>query len=109
MKEIIEEVFKTEKKVNVILKQAREKASEMRQSAEKENLEKISETKQKAREIIQAAVENTRKEAGIAREEKLKHADTEKESILNNKDAIDGLIDNICDIILTTEYDKDSM
>jgi vacuolar-type H+-ATPase subunit H len=104
MKEIIEEVFKAEEKVNIIIKQARGKASEIRQSAEKENTDKISEAKQKAREIVQTAIENAKKEAELTREEMLKHADREKESLLGNKEAIDGLIDNICNIILATEY-----
>ena len=109
MKEIIEEVFKAEEKVGVILKQAREKASEIRQNAEKENLDRVNETKQKARETIQTAVEQAKKEAELIREEKLRQADSEKDSILNNKDMIDGLIDNICNIILTTECEKDGM
>jgi vacuolar-type H+-ATPase subunit E/Vma4 len=109
MKEIIEEVLKTEEKVNVILKQAREKAAEIRQSAEQENLEKIGRAKQKAKQIIQAAVEQAKKEAELVRQEELKQADGEKDSILNKTDIIDGLIDNICNIILTTENDRDSM
>ena len=109
MKKIIEEVFKAEEKVGVILKQAREKASEIRQSAEQENIEKINQAKQKAKQIIQAAVEQAKKEAELIREEKLKQADSEKEVILNKTDIIDGLIDNICNIILATEYDGDQM
>ena len=109
MKEIIEEIFKAEKQVSVILRQAQEKASEIGQSAEKENFEKVSEAKQKAKEIIHTAVENAKKEAELVREEKLKQADREKESLLNNKEVIDGLTDKICNMILATEYDKDGM
>ncbi|MGD2095215.1 MAG: hypothetical protein PVH77_09445, partial [Phycisphaerales bacterium] len=75
MKHIIEEVFEAEKKVSAILKQARNKASEIRQSVEKENSEKITDAQQKAREIIQTTIENAKKEAESIKEEELKQAD----------------------------------
>ena len=109
MKKIIEEVLQTEEKVNVILGQARNKASEIRQSVEKEISEKMSDAKQKAREIIQTTVEEAKKEAEHIREEKLKQANQEKDTLLNNNtDTMDNLVDNICNIILTTEYEKDN-
>ena len=109
MKKIIEEVLQTEKKVSLVLGQARNKASEIRQSVEKEISDKMSDAKQKAREIIQAAVEDAKKEAERIRKEKLKQADREKDTLLNNNtDTMDNLVDNICNIILTTEYEKDS-
>ena len=109
MKKIIEEVLQAEKKVNVILEQARNKASEIRQSVEKEISEKMSDAKQQAREIIQTTVENAKKEAEHISEEKLKQADQEKNTLLNNNsDTMDNLVDNICNIILSTEYEKDS-
>jgi len=109
MKKIIEEVLQTEEKVGVILGQARNKASEIRQSAEKEISEKMSDAKQKAREIIQTTVENAKKEAEHIREEKLEQAGQEKDTLLNkNTDTMDNLVDNICNIILTTEYEKDN-
>ena len=104
MKEIIEEVFKAENKVTEILRQAREKASEIRQSADKESSEKINEAKQQARQIIQIAVENAKKEAENIRLEKLRQADLEKDAILSQKQTIDSLIDKICNIIIATEY-----
>ena len=58
MKQIIKEVFQAEEKVSEILKQARNKALEIRRSVEKENSEKMSDAKQKAREIIQTTVED---------------------------------------------------
>jgi vacuolar-type H+-ATPase subunit H len=106
MKQIIEEVFEAEKKANEIIKQAREKASQIRQSAEKENLEKIAEAKQKAKELIQNTVENAGRDAELMRQEKLKQADSEKESILKNEEIIKGLVDNICNIVITTEIDS---
>jgi vacuolar-type H+-ATPase subunit H len=109
MKKIIEEVLQAEGKVSIVLKQARNKASEIRQSAEKEISEKMSDAKQKARGIIQKTVENAKKEAEHIREEKLKQADQEKDTLLNdNTDKMNNLVDSTCNIILTTEYEKDS-
>jgi vacuolar-type H+-ATPase subunit H len=109
MKKIIEEVLQTEEKVSIVLEQAHKKASEIRQSVEKEISEKMSDAKQKTREIIQATVEDAKKEAEHIREEKLKQADQEKETLLNNNaDTIDNLVDDVCNIILTTEYEKDN-
>jgi len=109
MKKIIEEVLQTEEKVNMVLGQAQNKASEIKRSAEKEISDKMSDAKQKAREIIQTTVEEAKKEAERIREEKLRRANQEKETLLNeNTDTIDNLVDDICNIILTTEYEKDN-
>lgn len=109
MKQIIGEVFQAEEKVGIILEQARNKASEIRRSVEKEVVEKMSDAKQKAREVIQTTVEDAKKEAELIKEEKLKRADHENDALLsNNTDTINNLVDNICNIILTTEYDKNS-
>ena len=109
MKKIIEEVLQAEKKVSIVLDQARNKASEIRRSVEKEISEKMSDAKQESREIIQTTVENAKKEAEHIGEEKLKQADREKDTLLNNNtDTMNNLVDNTCNIILTTEYEKDS-
>ena len=106
MKQIIEEVFEAEKKANEIIKQAREKASEIKQSVEKDNLEKMAQAKQKAKELIQTTVENAKKEAELFRQEKLKQSENEKESILKNEEIINNLVGNICNIIISTEIDS---
>jgi vacuolar-type H+-ATPase subunit H len=109
MKQIIEEVLQAEEKVDVILRQAREKASEIKRSAEKEISDKMSEAKQKAREIIQTTVEEAKKDAERIREEKLERAKQEKDTLLSeNTGTINNLVDDICNIILATEYDKDN-
>lgn len=108
MKRIIQDVLQVEEKVGAILRQAREQASEIKRSTEKEISDKLTDAKQKAREIIQTAVEDAKKEAENIREEKLKQADRQQENILkNNADIMDNLVDNICTIILTTEHEKD--
>ncbi|MBN2591021.1 MAG: hypothetical protein JXA96_14235 [Sedimentisphaerales bacterium] len=106
MKQIIEEVFEAEKKANEIIKKAREKASEIRQAAEKDNLEKIAEAKQKAKDIIRNAVENAQKEAEMIRQEEIKQAENEKESILGNETDLNNLVENICNIVINTEEER---
>ena len=103
MKQIIEEVFEAEKKANEIIKRAREKASQIRQAAEKDNSEKIAQAKQEAKEIIRKSVENANNEAEITRQEKLKQAENEKEAILGNEIVLNNLVDNICNIIISTK------
>jgi len=103
MKRIIEEVLQAEERVGDIIKQAHEKAAEIKHSAEKENTEKLNDAKQQALAIIQTTVENTKKEAERISEEKLKKARSQKDILLNEKSAeIDTLVDNICEIILNT-------
>jgi len=107
MKQIIEDVVQAEEKVNAILKQARVKASEITRSTEKEISDKLSEAKEQAQEIMKATMEEGRKKAERIREEKLKQADLEKEALVNsNAHAMTGLVDQICNIILSTEHDS---
>lgn len=108
MKRIIEDVLETEQKVNAILKQAREKAAEIRRSAENEMSEKTNEAKKEAREIVQGAVEEAKKEAERIRREKLELVDVEKDALLSGgtddkKAVIDGLVNEICNVITSTE------
>jgi vacuolar-type H+-ATPase subunit H len=107
MKQIIEDVFKAEQKVDEVLRQAREKAAQIKQAADKTGMDKMNEAKQKAREIILAAIENAKKEAESIRQEKLKQASTEKDAILKRNDIIEQLVGEITNIILATEYDMD--
>ncbi|HEC03680.1 MAG TPA: hypothetical protein ENI81_09110 [Phycisphaerales bacterium] len=105
MKRIIEDVLAAEEKVDAILKQAREKASEIRRSAENQISEEMNEAKQKAREIVQTTVEDAKKEAERISAEKLEDADRQKDVLFNDKkDAINDLVGKICNIILTTEF-----
>ena len=110
MKRIIEDVLEAEEKVGVILKQAREKAFEIRRSAENEMSEKTNEAKQAAREIVRIAVEDAKRDAERIRTEKLELVDAQKDTLLSGKssnddrkDVIDGLVDEICNVIKSTE------
>ena len=106
MKQIIKEVFQAEEKVGEILKQARNKASEIRHAVEKENAEKMADAKQKAREIIQTAVEEAKNQAERTRQEKLDKARQEKDTLLKDKkETIDNLVDQICNIVIKPALD----
>lgn len=108
MRQIIKEVLEAEQRANVALQEARQKASEIRRSAEKEMSEKIGEAKQQAREIIQTAVEEAKIEAEHLREEGLRRADEQGDALRNGKaDVIEDLVDRICTVILTTECEMD--
>jgi len=109
MKRIIEEVLEAEEKVDEILKQARQEASEIARSAEKEISEKMNSARQEALDLIKNAVEDAKKEGERIGAETLKQADREKDTLVKDKkDAIDGLVDNICSIILTMEYEREN-
>jgi vacuolar-type H+-ATPase subunit H len=102
MKRIIEDVLQAEEKVGVILRQAREKGSEIRRSAENEISERMNEAKQKGREIVQTTVEDAKKDAERISAEKLEQADREKDAMLNDRtDVIDGLVTDICNLVMT--------
>ena len=101
MKKIIEEVLEVEEKVGLELKEARNEASEARLAVEKEVAEQIAAANNQARELIQSAVEQAKVEADRYREEKLKEAEQGKDAFLSeNADKINGLVDNIVDIIM---------
>ena len=109
MKQIIKEVIEAEEQVGEILKQARTKAAEIRSSAEKEISAKMSEAHQQARQLLQSAIEEAKKQAKDIKQQKLAQAHQDKDSVLNqNADKIDALVSSICDIILTTEHERDS-
>ena len=104
MKRIIEDVLAAEERVGVIIKEAREKASEIRRSAEAEISQKTGDAKQKSREMVQAAVEEAKKDAERIAKEKLEHVGRRKETLLSDMAGeIDNLVGKICEIILTTE------
>jgi len=107
MKQIMEDVLKAEEKVNAILKQARQRASEIRQSAEKEISEKMNEARRQSLEITQTAIEDARKEAERIKEERLAAAEQQQRALLNDDTGtIERLVNDICEIILKTEYSK---
>ena len=71
MKRIIEDVLEAEERVGAIIEEARDKAAEIKRSAENESSQKISDAKHKAREMAQMAVEEAKREAERLSKEKL--------------------------------------
>jgi hypothetical protein len=109
MKKVIEEVHQVEGKVNADIKQAQSRASEIRNAADKNVSEKVITAKEKGREILQAALENAKKDAERLGKEKIRQADAEKNVLMNsNAEKINSLVGDICKIILTTEYEADT-
>jgi len=107
MKQVIEEVLQAEEKAAAIGKEARAKASEIRQAAEKEAAEHISEAKGQVREIMQEIVEAGRTEGRRIRTERLAQADRDNEALLEgHAEAIKGLVEEICGVIMTTEREE---
>ena len=108
MKELMEEIFQAEKGVGVILEEARKKASAIRLAGDAESTEKISEAKVQAQNIIEDAIKNAHQQADRTREEKLQEADSEQDSLLNeHSSAIENLTDDICRIILESNYGQE--
>ena len=104
MKQIITEVLQAEEGINVRLQEARAQAAQVRAAAEKDVAAKMAEAQDKVRLIVQNAVEEARKEAERLRNGRLAEADREKETLMTGKaDAIDQLVERICETILTTE------
>ncbi len=108
MKQIIKEVLETEERVDVTLKQARERAAETVRVAEEEVADMLSEAREKAREIVRTAVVEAEKEAERIREERLKQADEQRDALLQDEtDAMGDLVSHICRIIVAGEPEAD--
>ena len=109
MKEIIEEVLQAEQKVDGIVREAREKASQIKRSAEKDVSETISEAQEKAREIMLSRVEEAKKEAERIRREKLEEAERQREELVaKHEETIESLVDQIRGVILKTGYGQEA-
>jgi len=109
MKKVIEEVLQIEEKVNANIKQTQLKANEIRMAADKDISEKTAKAKEKGREILQTAIEDAKKDAERLADEKIKQAEAGKDALLSsNSDKINTLVEDICKIILTTEYQTDT-
>ncbi len=109
MKKIIEDVLSAEEDVNSILKQAREKASQIRYKSEKEISARISQARIEARDIVQKIVEDANQEAQDYRESHLSQTDQSGEVLFKGKeDIIDRLVDGISELIMSSEYGKDN-
>jgi len=106
MKEIIQEVLQAEEQVKTIIQQARVEAAEIKNSADKDMSEKINQAKEQTRQIYQASVEEAKKQGEQLADEKIRQADAEKENMIeSNADKINRIADDICKMIVTTEYD----
>jgi len=108
MRKIVKEIFEAEARVNAILREARERAAEIRRSAEKEMSEQVSDARRQALGMVQGAVEEARKEVAGIREEALRRADQQGSALRSGKaEAMDDLVNRVCAVILNTECEMD--
>jgi len=104
MKQIVTEVLQAEEAVNARLQEAREQAARIKAAAEKDVAVKMADTQDKARLIVQDAIDKAKAEAERLRNGRLEAADREKDTLMTGQaDAIDRLVEQICETILTTE------
>jgi vacuolar-type H+-ATPase subunit H len=105
MNEIVDEIIQAEKRVEKLLTEAREKASEITQKAEKEAARVIEQARQKAQERVTRSVEDARDLARQTREKKLSAADSQTEEIFHRKkELIDEIVDTIVQLVISTNY-----
>lgn len=103
MKQVIEEVLQAEERVGALLKGAREQADQIRRSAEQEISQWLNEARSEAQVLIQTSLEEAKKESEQIKEDRLQQADQAKASLLkDNADKVDGLVKEICDLVMTT-------
>jgi len=108
MRKIVKEILEAESRVSTILQEARQKASEIRDSAEREASRKMSDAREKALTIVQTAAEEARKEAERIREERLSLASQQGQALLDaRQEVIVDLVDRVCAVILTTDCQTD--
>ncbi len=108
MKQIIEEVLQVEQHVNEALREAREKAAEIKSSADKEASEKVAAAKEEARQILQTGIEEARRQAELIAAKKLKEASRDGDSLVKGREeVIEGLVEEICRTVIATECDAD--
>ena len=102
MDKIIEEVLDVEKNVNQIIQNAREKASEIKQNAEKEIAEKLTNARLAAQKEIQQAADRAREDAKAIREKRLAEARKQSSTfITDNKTIIEHCIKDISGLFYT--------
>jgi F-type H+-transporting ATPase subunit b len=108
MRKIVKDILEAESRVDDILREARERASQMRLTAEKQVSEKMAGARREAQEIVQTAAEQARVEAERIRAETLKRAERQGADLLGGRaGAVDDLVARICTVVLSTERGLD--
>ena len=108
MKEIIQEVLQAEENVGERLKQARAQGAQLLAEAETEASERIKQAKEEARALMNTLVEQARTEAEHYKEERLQQtAESDEALMAGDSETLETLVESICALIVSTEYDKD--
>ena len=109
MKRIIEEVFETEEKVSAILRQAQMQASEIRQSAEREISESLGARKTRLDRSSRRPSSRPGKRLSRSATRGSERPNRPKKCFVGNSTRnLDGLVETLCQVVRTTEYETDS-
>ncbi|MBN1696382.1 MAG: hypothetical protein JW881_02605 [Spirochaetales bacterium] len=108
MQEIVDEVLKAEEEAEAVVKDARQKAMEMKTNAENRVSDKMKKAKEDAQISIQNAVKTAKDQARAAHEKAIKEAEeANNEFYKKNEKKIRLVIDEVARLILIPEYDRD--
>lgn len=92
MKDIVTEILETEKRVEELLRRAREEASSIKQNAERDANRRIADARSQAQSIIRDAVAKAEKEAEETRKRALHQAEQESRVKI---DRVKGSVDEV--------------
>jgi vacuolar-type H+-ATPase subunit E/Vma4 len=104
MKEIVDEVLKTEEEAARIVQEARDKASQMKSSLEAETSEIVKKAKEDAQHIILDAVAKARTDADADYRNAMTEVDAENKKFMEkNEGKIGRLVDRIIELVQITD------
>ncbi len=104
MKEVVDEILTAEKKVDVLLDEARQEAARIRQESEKEAAALVSAAVEQAQEHLRSAVTAAREEAQRSRETAFAEFRKQQQELREcNHAALDTLVSEIVSLITSSE------
>ena len=107
MKEVVEEILAVEKKVDVLLDEARQEAARIRQESEKEAAALVSAAQEQAQEHLRSAVAAAREEAQRSRESAFAEFRKQQQELHErNHAALDALVAEIVSLITSSELQR---
>lgn len=108
MQEIIDQVLEVEQKAEALLKEAREKASHLKNDEDQKGAEKIKQAKEQAQQLIQSKTTEAREKASRDFAQAMKDAEVKQKTIFEeNQEAAKEIIEDVLEIITIPEFRKD--
>ena len=106
MRDIVREILQAEKRVEELLQQAREKASNITAQAEKEANRKVAEARDRAQEIVRQTVQRTRREVEEIRKSTIEEAERKsRDSTSRSGLHLDDLADQVARMVMQTDIE----